>query len=285
MRSILNQWMKQTLGCMAGIILLSTGIGCGMSKPNLPPPPSDRLTVDEMRARIIEDQRRLSGVDSQRHLNHTYLGVDCTDDDNVVESVLNVIVGVPTRMMRYFNGDTLLKWAGEMENTKSADVRRAGISRLASERSARRDPYTKRYAQIAVYDTDYTVRAAAVRALNYSRSKESLPLYLTFLDDPEVSIRLEAAKALANISDEKAAKKLVEHLLKDDRDVRIACADALRNYHTIDVARVLISNVGDRDFSVAWQARQSLILMTGHDFNYDESAWLNFLTKTPSPML
>ena len=75
-------------------------------------------------------------------------------------------------------------------------------------------------------------------------------------------------------------------LLADDkqpRDVRIACADALREYKQSDVAQSLIRVLSDRDFGVAWQARRSLNLMTANDFRYDQTAWLKYLTGTEKP--
>jgi hypothetical protein len=36
--------------------------------------------------------------------------------------------------------------------------------------------------------------------------------------------------------------------------------------------------VNDRDFSVAWQARRSLVYMTNKDFRYDEGGWLGYFS-------
>jgi HEAT repeat protein len=83
---------------------------------------------------------------------------------------------------------------------------------------------------------------------------------------------------------EKAVSKLVLHLQRDEsKDVRIACADALRNTKTQEVARALIGVLNDRDFGVAWQARQSLRLMTGHDYRYDDNAWVQYLAAEKNP--
>jgi HEAT repeat protein len=99
-------------------------------------------------------------------------------------------------------------------------------------------------------------------------------------------VRLEAAKALANIPDEHAERAIIDHLLHDqDKDVRIACADALRNYHTLETAQVLANALVDADFGVAWQARLSLIVMTGQDFRYDRNQWLKYLGENPSPFV
>jgi hypothetical protein len=68
------------------------------------------------------------------------------------------------------------------------------------------------------------------------------------------------------------------------KDVRIACADGLRNFLTTSVAQALIRALDERDFSVAWQAHRSLWLMSGQDFGYNQAAWLNYLTTTQKPL-
>ena len=228
---------------------------------------------------IRDDQIRMAGVDSARHLRHTYLGVDVTDE-NPFQATGHIVGGLTLRVYHLATGDTPLKSAVRMEDARSADARRGWDDELIQNRFARKDPYTKRYAQIAGYDSESIVRGSAVRALNYSRSRDGSDLFVKSLDAPEAYVRLEAAKALANIPVEKAVPKLVGLLEKDeDRDVRIACADALRNYKTLDVGSRAIGVMTDRDFGVTWQARQSLILMTGRDFKYDEAGWLQYLSQ------
>src|SRR5207247_99585 len=108
------------------------------------------------------------------------------------------------------------------------------------------------------------VRATAIRALNRSRDASATPLFVKALDDPSDQVRLEAAKALVNMPDQKAAPALIKIVdsRTDNRDVRIAAADALRHYKALDVARTLVNTLGQRDFSVAWQSRHSLIMLT-----------------------
>jgi len=101
------------------------------------------------------------------------------------------------------------------------------------------------------------------------------------MDDQEL-IRLEAADALGNVPDPDAIPMLVAHLsnVEPSADVRIACAEALRNYHTHEAMQALIDELNDEDFGLAWQARQSLELLTGQDFRYDAKAWMNYLAAT-----
>jgi hypothetical protein len=206
----------------------------------------------------------------------------------------------PKRTIQYYvQGETPSKYAKMMEDERSADQRREGILRLVADYDfARAEPYTRRYGQIAQGDPDMLVRAAAVRALNASRDPSVTPVAIRDLDDPYPLLRLESAKALANVPDEKAIPALTRHMaahfdvrgemgrqemVTEGRDVRVACADALRNYPNKDVARSLVETLREREFEVSWQARRSLILMTGHDFRYDQGKWREFLTNTENP--
>ena len=69
----------------------------------------------------------------------------------------------------------------------------------------------------------------------------------------------------------------------ENRDVRIAAADALRHYRSLDVARALIAQLSSREFGLAWQSRRSLKNLTGKDLHYDESAWLDYVRGPDKP--
>ncbi len=181
-----------------------------------------------------------------------------------------------------------------MDDANSADARREGIADLATNYPAGRvPPVTRHYHELALHDPDSTVRAMAVRALNISRDATATPIFIAALDDEAEPIRLEGAKALVNVPDPAAVPGLLRRvhgtretvvdghpaLLPEDRDVRIAAADALRRYPTLDVERSLVGYLNETDFAVAWQARQSLIALTGLDLQYDEAAWLGYLVK------
>jgi len=183
-------------------------------------------------------------------------------------------------IMNPLRGETPRKWVRQMEDPDFPDERREGITKLVSRDFAKRPPYTTRYAQIAQLDQDYTVRAAAIRALNRSRDASATPTFIRALGDKSDLVRLEAAKALSNIPDPAAIKELLRVLQNpaENKDVRIAAADALRHYHDTTVARTLAGTLGAREFGIAWQARRSLRTITHEDFHYDETAWLQYLT-------
>ncbi len=190
-------------------------------------------------------------------------------------------VGTATRKtVELFVGETALQAAQAMENERFPDKRRRGINKLVEHDYGKRDPYTKRYQEIAQLDDDFLVRATAIRALNRARHQPATPTFIKALADVHPRVRLEAAKALANVPDANAAAPLVAAVnnAQEDRDVRIAAADALRHYRKLDVARSLAGQVDGSDFGVAWQSRRSLAKLTGRDLRYDESAWLGYLT-------
>jgi HEAT repeats len=184
-----------------------------------------------------------------------------------------------------------------MNDEGNADARRSGIINLVMFYSyAKKPPYTDRYKLLAQKDPDFTVRAMAIRALNISRDASATGIFIAALDDDNELIRLEGVKALVNVPDP-AAIPILEHILDGRResaldgtrlpdeamDVRIAAADALRRYPKLDVARNLVGYLNEQDFGVAWQSHRSLGVLTGRDFQYDQGAWLAYLTGPSRP--
>jgi hypothetical protein len=185
-----------------------------------------------------------------------------------------------------FTGDTAIKAARAMEDERFPDRRRKGINKLVSRDYGKHDPYTKRYSQIARLDPDWLVRATAIRAMNRARYQAGTPVFIEALTkDDSAYVRVEAAKALANVPDPNAAAPLMAAVsnANENRDVRIAAADALKHYPKLDVARSLADQLGGADFGVAWQARQSLERLTGRDLKYNQTAWIGYLTGPQKP--
>lgn len=182
-------------------------------------------------------------------------------------------------------GNTADASARKMQDPYFADERRDGINRLVNRQFGQKAPYTTRYQQIAQTDDNAVVRSTAIRALSRARDASATPLFVKGLEDDEPLVRLESAKALANVPDESAVPALLKVVSdeREARDVRIAAADALRHYRKLEVGRMLANLLDERDFSVAWQAHQTLRRLTGRDLHYDESAWLNYLTSTEKP--
>ncbi len=189
-------------------------------------------------------------------------------------------------LVGYFSGNTPVNAVKKMEDRYFPDERRIGINRLADYSFGRRPPYTERYQQIAQYDSDWLVRATAIRALNRSRDTLATPIFIKALSDPSDIVRVEAAKALANMPDPNAVPALVKIVANanDNRDVRIWSSDALRHYHTLEVARTLANQLNAREFGVAWQSHRTLVKLTGKDLRYDEAAWLEYITGSGKPL-
>ncbi|HVT88510.1 MAG TPA: HEAT repeat domain-containing protein [Tepidisphaeraceae bacterium] len=188
-------------------------------------------------------------------------------------------------VLDFMRGKTPINAAKRMEDQYFADERRIGIAELANRDFGRRDPYVTRYEQIAQLDADWMVRATAIRALNRSRDSKATGIFIHALSDDNPIVRVEACKALANIPDPAATPILVRLVsnTEENHDVRIWAADALRHYRQLEVARTLANQLNTRDFGVAWQARKSLVSLTGRDLKYDESAWLQYLTGNNAP--
>ena len=189
-----------------------------------------------------------------------------------------------TQFFQNLSGDTPVKYA-KMTMSDSADARRIGINGLVEKDFGKRPPYTNRYADLASLDPDPLVRATAIRALNQSRDKSRTKLFIKSLGDASPLVRLEAAKALRRVPDPDAAEPLLKVLntADEDKDVRIAAADALQHYKRLDVARSLVALLSNRDFGLAWQSRRSLKFLTGRDLYYDDAAWLQYLTGPDKP--
>src|SRR5438067_6340374 len=132
------------------------------------------------------------------------------------------------------SGKTPRNAAVKMEDQYFPDERREGINDLVKRDFGRREPYTKRYDQLARFDDDWLVRATAVRALNRARDRSATPTFIAALSDKNEQVRLEACKALVHMPDESAVPGLLRIVQdsNENRDVRIAAAEALQHYRT-----------------------------------------------------
>jgi hypothetical protein len=254
------------------IVLISLACtGCWKPKPRKP----DYLLTEEMK----KQQRK------ERHEDFESTMIAAGVAGGAV--AVGTIFSDPFRSLASkIRGDTPKRAALKMLNTQSADDRREGINYLSDRDWGRQEPYTERYRQMAKSDPDFSVRATAIRALNRSRDREAMPIFIAGLTDASEMVRLESAKALANMPDANAADALVRLVNNPDenRDVRLAATEALKFYKTIEVARTLIHQLNERDFGIAWQARRSLQRITGADHRYDEAAWLAYITGPDKPL-
>ena len=202
-----------------------------------------------------------------------------------VKKAADRVIEAAVLLYNRFTGETPFQAAKNLLEPTLAERRRKAIVYLADRDYGREAPYTKYYTEMARSDEQPLVRAAAIRALNRARDKESVGIYITALGDTNEAVRLEAAKALANVPDPSSVPALLRRLrdLDETTDVRVAAADALRNHRTAEVATALVGILRDPKFGVSWQALQSLRLLTGRDYQYDRTAWLNYLSGNEKP--
>jgi hypothetical protein len=201
---------------------------------------------------------------------------------STIGAVFSPVTSLTERSIQYFSDDKPSTADRLLEDRNSADNRREGMNKLADFGFLTNDLFEKRCRQIAQYDTDPTVRATAIRTANRCRDSKATPLFIKGLNDSNEWVRLESAKALANVPDINAAVPLIAVLSdgNETRDVRIAAADALKHYRTLPVARALCAALADRSFAIAWQAKKSLKYLTDREYGYDTGAWLAYFTGT-----
>ena len=191
------------------------------------------------------------------------------------------VVALPEKAINLITGRSPVAAALDLDHP-NADRRRTAINSIVRQPFGKGLPYTDVYRSMALLDVDQTVRAIAVRALSRSNDPGAKPVLIRALGDGHPDVRLEAAKALSNIPDAAAEVPLRRMLLnaQESVDVRIAAAEALRHYNSLDSSRALIAQLNGENFALAWQARRSLYRLTdGTDFRYNEANWLAFLTK------
>ena len=261
--------MNRSCLCVLPLLLISVGCFSSIDDEDY-----KAFTNDKWREMIKDDQNRLK-PEEQRPVQGL---------DNPIRIFIGAIAEGISWMHDMATGHTFLKEARKLFES-NPDHRRAGIVYLSDRSPGRHDPYLKQYDIMARADGDPAVRAMAIRALNRARDKRSIAVFLAALEEKNDAVRLEAAKALANMPDASARAPLMRHLdsVDENVDVRIACADALREYRTAEVAQALVRALRDRNFGIAWQARRSLQLMTGKDFRYDTAAWLGHLSGNSKP--
>src|SRR5690606_35838802 len=114
------------------------------------------------------------------------------------------IVDYGGRAIDLLSGETALRDARMMYDTDFPDQRRKGINNLVRRHYGGEDVYISAYRAIARTDEDWLVRATAIRALNRVRDENSRELFVESLGHENPQIRLEAAKALANLPDDAA---------------------------------------------------------------------------------
>ena len=185
-------------------------------------------------------------------------------------------------MMRLY-GPSPKQLVKDMFESPDADVRRNAIERLSQYDWARRGAYVKAYAMLTE-DPDPTVRSAAVRALGRCGDVHYADKVIERLTDISAIVRQDAAVVLGSLIVPSAIKPLMQRSLGDDSvDVRIAAVRALGSYPTRDVLNTLIKCLDDEDFSVRFEAAESLRRLTGRNIGIDVDRWREVISSVSNP--
>jgi HEAT repeat protein len=154
------------------------------------------------------------------------------------------------------------------------DVRREAIIAL-SRRDYGDDPRILEYLVNALEnDPEPSVRSAAARAIGRSGNDAFAPQLAKALQDSDEWVRWDVAVALDSVHGKEASRALMDRLANDESsDVRGASARALRHYKTLEVVRSLTRGLSDEAFNVQFQARSSLMQITGYSFGYQREDW------------
>lgn len=156
-----------------------------------------------------------------------------------------------------------------------ADHRFRGTLLLANAPWANTPIYIKVFTD-NIKDEDPGVRGAAVRGLANHGSPDLAPLVVERLTDSDVSVRIEAARALQRLHNQAAVPALLSALDPEeepDTSVRAEAAEALGQYADPKVIDALIKSLEDENLAINRATVRSLRTLTGQDFGYDRAAW------------
>lgn len=157
-----------------------------------------------------------------------------------------------------------------------ADRRRQGIVYLENAPFGGNPPYLALYRDYVREDNDPLVRAVAIRGLGRWGDPADALLVAPKLEDENMQVRWEAAKALQRLHQPQVVGDLMDALSNglNSSDVRVAAAIALGQYPQDRVFQVLIAALDQRELAVNAAAAQSLRVLTGEDHGMEAPAWL-----------
>ncbi len=165
--------------------------------------------------------------------------------------------------------------AEEMFHPKDPDRRRRGVVRASTSDVGSQEFYLRSYRTLLT-DPDATVRAAAAQALGSHGKEEDALRLASSLEDESVIVRWEAAKALQRLHHKDVIVPLSHRMRfenEPDLDVRQAATAAMAQYQTEYAFESLVNVLKDDDFGVRYEARQSLLTLTGENLGFDRDTW------------
>ncbi|MAE66606.1 MAG: hypothetical protein CMJ18_20235 [Phycisphaeraceae bacterium] len=156
-----------------------------------------------------------------------------------------------------------------------ADKRRRAVALLSSADWGGEDVYLETYRLAARTDPDDSVRAVALSALGRHGNVDDVPLIISSLKHGSLNVRWASARALQKIHNPKAISPLIKAATDDEvSDVRVAAVKALGQYARPSVFDALVGALNDTDYSVSYNAWQSLQTLTGETLPMDARPWL-----------
>jgi hypothetical protein len=193
------------------------------------------------------------------------------------------------------------QWAEIALEAELPDQRREAIDAIVRGRAGDADWAVKLYDTVARTDTDAMVRVAALRGLRRSSGSRTAPLLAKLLQQhppPDIRpasapVRREAAAMLRDLClagqmvDAERGAAVAALMFRaeadPDRNVRILSLEALGGCRDLRVLNVLITAVGENDFTVQSVAERSLTRLTGVRHDGDADAWRQWLTSVDDP--
>ena len=181
-------------------------------------------------------------------------------------------------------GKSVGRWEKQITAEDSPDLRREGVLELMQSWRGKSDGAVRLYTLLGQTDEDPTVRSAAVGALGRSGNEKAVPgLTKILTEDVDPQVRTEAATALGKVRSFEAVGSLIEQLRQDQvNEVKAACARSLGGYPYGGVVGALVAAMLNDDFSIVYEAQQSLEKLTGESFQ-SSRAWQNWLQDKGDP--
>lgn len=173
------------------------------------------------------------------------------------------------------------QWATDFS---APEAQQKGIMLIGNAPWGGSDEYLRLYRTCIEGPFDPLVKAAAIRALGYHGEPSDAQLLANQLEHEVSYVRLEAAKALQRIHDEKVADALWERLVNEEEaSVRIELAIALGQYPRDSVFQALVLSLESRELAVNLAAADSLRTLTGQDYGLDSRRWLAWYKAASEP--
>src|SRR5258706_3218778 len=170
--------MNRFAWCPIPVFLLAGGCFSSTDTEDYKP-----LTSSRWREMIKEDQNRLKP--EEQRPSEAY--------KNPLRLVLSGIGEIFSRIHDLATGHTYFAEARKLLDA-SPDHRRQGVIYLFDYTFGRHDPYAKRYMDMAQGDADFSVRAMALRALNRSRDRRAIPIFVVAVEEKNEAGGVDAGR-------------------------------------------------------------------------------------------